>query len=129
MIAGGASLTDVLANLCSAIDAQSPDIISTVMLLDPDGKRLWPTASARMPTTFIQAFSPAQVGQNMGACGTAAFRKARVIISDIAEAALAESKGRVAGPWGAAARLGIPRQTLGSKIKALHIEKQRFRAP
>jgi formate hydrogenlyase transcriptional activator len=45
------------------------------------------------------------------------------------EAALAESKGRVAGPWVAAARLGIPRQTLDSKIKALHIEKQRFRAP
>jgi formate hydrogenlyase transcriptional activator len=39
------------------------------------------------------------------------------------EAALAESKGRVSGPRGAAARLGIPRQTLESKIKALRIEK------
>jgi formate hydrogenlyase transcriptional activator len=44
------------------------------------------------------------------------------------EAALAESRGRIAGPWGAAAKLGIPRQTLDSKIKALRIEKQRFRA-
>jgi formate hydrogenlyase transcriptional activator len=39
------------------------------------------------------------------------------------EAALAESHGRVSGPGGAAARLGIPRQTLESKIRALRIDK------
>jgi DNA-binding NtrC family response regulator len=44
------------------------------------------------------------------------------------EAALAESKGRVSGPMGAAAKLGIPQSTLDSKIKALKINKQRFRA-
>ena len=35
------------------------------------------------------------------------------------EAALVESKGRVSGPFGAAARLGVPSSTLESKIKAL----------
>jgi formate hydrogenlyase transcriptional activator len=84
MITGGASLTDILAHLCSAVDAQSPDTISTVLLLDPDGQRLWPTAGPRMPSAFIQAFTPAQVGPNRGACGTAASRRERVIISDIA---------------------------------------------
>jgi len=39
------------------------------------------------------------------------------------EAALAEAHGRISGPRGAAAKLGIPRQTLESKIKALHIDK------
>jgi formate hydrogenlyase transcriptional activator len=39
------------------------------------------------------------------------------------EAALAETHGRISGPQGAAARLGIPRQTLESKIKALRIKK------
>ena len=43
------------------------------------------------------------------------------------EAALAESKGRVAGPSGAATKLGIPPSTLESKIKALKIKKNRFR--
>jgi len=42
------------------------------------------------------------------------------------EAALAQSKGKVAGPRGAAARLGIPPSTLESKIKQLSIEKRRF---
>ncbi len=43
------------------------------------------------------------------------------------EAALAESRGRVSGPSGAAAKLGIPQSTLDSKIKSLKIDKQRFR--
>jgi formate hydrogenlyase transcriptional activator len=43
------------------------------------------------------------------------------------EAALAESNGRVSGPGGAAVKLGIPQSTLDSKIKALRINKQRFR--
>ena len=43
------------------------------------------------------------------------------------ETALAESKGRVSGPLGAAAKLGIPQSTLDSKIKALKIDKYRFR--
>jgi len=45
------------------------------------------------------------------------------------EAALAESGGRVAGPSGAAARLGVPPSTLDSKIRALGIGKHRFRGP
>jgi formate hydrogenlyase transcriptional activator len=44
------------------------------------------------------------------------------------EAALAETKGRIAGPRGAAARLRIPAFTLESKIRALKIDKFRFRS-
>ena len=45
---------------------------------------------------------------------------------EIIETALVESKGKVAGPEGAAAKLGIPRSTLDSKIKQLGIKKHRF---
>jgi PAS domain S-box-containing protein len=45
---------------------------------------------------------------------------------EIIETALAESKGKVAGPEGAAAKLGIPRSTLDSKIKQLRIKKYKF---
>src|SRR2546427_3643504 len=47
---------------------------------------------------------------------------------DMIEAALKESRGRVSGPTGAAAKLGIPRSTLESKIRTLKIDKNRFRA-
>jgi DNA-binding NtrC family response regulator len=46
---------------------------------------------------------------------------------ELIEAALAESNGKVSGPLGAAARLGIPQSTLDSKIKSLKINKHRFR--
>jgi formate hydrogenlyase transcriptional activator len=45
------------------------------------------------------------------------------------EAALRECGGRVYGPIGAAAKLGIPRTTLESKIKSLKIDKNRLRGP
>jgi formate hydrogenlyase transcriptional activator len=47
---------------------------------------------------------------------------------DAVEAALAESGGRVSGPKGAAAKLGIPTSTLDSKIKRLGIDKYRFKS-
>jgi transcriptional regulator with GAF, ATPase, and Fis domain len=46
---------------------------------------------------------------------------------EIIEAALSECRGRVAGPNGAAAKLGIPPSTLESRIKALKIRKSRFK--
>jgi formate hydrogenlyase transcriptional activator len=48
---------------------------------------------------------------------------------EMIEAALAESHGRIAGPSGAAAKLGIPRQTLESKIKRLGIDKYGQKRP
>jgi formate hydrogenlyase transcriptional activator len=48
---------------------------------------------------------------------------------EMIEAALAESQGRISGPAGAAAKLGLPARTLDSKIKRLKINKYRFKAP
>ena len=45
---------------------------------------------------------------------------------EMIETALAECNGKVAGPEGAAAKLGIPRSTLDSKIKQLKIRKHKF---
>jgi len=46
---------------------------------------------------------------------------------EIIEAALAETRGRVSGPSGAAARLGISPSTLDHRIKALKINKRQFK--
>jgi len=46
---------------------------------------------------------------------------------ELIESALRESRGKTSGPSGAATRLGIPRQTLDSRIKALGIDKYRFK--
>jgi formate hydrogenlyase transcriptional activator len=48
---------------------------------------------------------------------------------EMIEAALAETHGRISGPTGAAAKLGIPRQTLESKIRRLGIDKYGQKRP
>jgi PAS domain S-box-containing protein len=57
------------------------------------------------------------------------FRMAGAEVRAMIEAALAETRGRVSGPSGAAAKLGIPASTLESKIRALKISKDRFKVP
>ena len=47
---------------------------------------------------------------------------------EMIENALTQSRGRVSGPLGAAARLGLPRSTLESRIKSLNINKHRFQS-
>jgi PAS domain S-box-containing protein len=83
MIAGGVRLPEVLEELCRAMDALTPGVVSTVLLMDPDGQRLWPGAGPRFPAALKPAISPWPVGPGRGACGTAAFLKERVVISDV----------------------------------------------
>jgi formate hydrogenlyase transcriptional activator len=84
MVANGSSLAAILEDLCCTIDAQTPGIISSVMLMDPDGMRLRPAPAKRLPSGWIDAINPAPIGPCVGSCGTAAFLKKRVIVSDIA---------------------------------------------
>jgi len=55
MIAAGAPLADILAEVCTAINAQAPGITSTVLLMDEDGKRLWPAAGPAVPKDWARA--------------------------------------------------------------------------
>ena len=84
MIANGARLADILESLCHTIDAQAGNIISAVMLLDTDGAHLSPVAAPRLPEGWIEDITPLKVGPGIGSCGSAAFLKQRVIVSDIA---------------------------------------------
>jgi DNA-binding NtrC family response regulator len=58
---------------------------------------------------------------------TPLFRRSPTEDRQIIGAALAEARGRVSGPSGAAAKLGIPASTLESKIRSMNINKYRFK--
>ena len=83
MIAGGVALPEVLDELCRTIDVLTPGVVSTVLLMDPDGKRLWPGGGPAFPAALKPAINPWMIGPRRGACGTAAFLKERVIIADV----------------------------------------------
>jgi formate hydrogenlyase transcriptional activator len=72
---------------------------------------------------WLQREAPLRVGP-AGSLVAACAEHERALI----EAALSACRGRVSGPAGAAAKLGLPRQTLESKIKALGIDTQRFKS-
>src|SRR5260221_4318427 len=84
MIANGASLVDILERLCDTVDAQASNIKSAVMLMDTDGVHLRPAAAPRLPKGWVEAITPLKIGPTVGSCGSAAFMKERVIVSDIA---------------------------------------------
>jgi PAS domain S-box-containing protein len=84
MIVNGAGLTEILEELCNAIDSQSSGAIATVLLMDSDGKRLRPAAGPRVPKAWTQVITPLEIGPCVGSCGAAAFLKKRVITTDIA---------------------------------------------
>jgi PAS domain S-box-containing protein len=84
MITEGASLTDVLNHVCTSIDRQISPSVTTIMLMDPDGKRLWKGGGPRVPHEWISRIIPVPVAFEAGLCGTAAFLRARVIVPDVA---------------------------------------------
>ena len=84
MIASGACLADILERLCETVDAQASNIKSAVMLMDTDGMHLRTAAGPRLANGWIDAITPLEIGPTVGSCGSAAFMKQRVIVSDIA---------------------------------------------
>src|SRR4029077_6430245 len=94
------------------IDALDPNVVSSVLLADPDGQRLWPKAGRWIPEDYKQLITPLSIAPSMGACGTAAFRKERVISADIATDPLwsgpAEQCRRIALQHGFRAAWSVP---------------------
>jgi PAS domain S-box-containing protein len=84
MIADGASLRDVLDHLCSSIDVQVSASVTTILLMDTDGKRLWHAGGRLVPREWLPVISPLPVALEAGLCGTAAFLKKRVVVTDVA---------------------------------------------
>jgi formate hydrogenlyase transcriptional activator len=83
MMANGASLSEVLNDLCASIDAHSPPVISMVCLLS--GEWLSPCAGPHVSATFKAAITPWRIGPDRASCGAAAFIKQRVIVPDISK--------------------------------------------
>jgi PAS domain S-box-containing protein len=84
MIADGASLNDILNHVCTSMDLLVAPSMTTILLMDPDGKRLWHTAGPRVPREWVPIISPLQVAIEAGLCGTAAFLKERIVVPDVA---------------------------------------------
>lgn len=83
LIARGEALSEVLSALVRSIEAEQPDMLCSILLLDEQGKHLHTGAAPSLPDFYNQAIDGIVIGEGRGSCGTAAFRKQRVIVSNI----------------------------------------------
>lgn len=84
MIAVGAHLPEVLTALVRLIEAQSPGMLGSILLLDEDGVHVRHGAAPSLPPEYVAAVDGEPIGPCAGSCGTAAYRKEPVIVEDIA---------------------------------------------
>ncbi|WP_445241243.1 PAS domain S-box protein [Microcoleus vaginatus] len=108
MIAKGASLGDTLNTLVEIIEQQSRDIIGSILLLAPDGKHLLHGAAPNLPDSYNAAIHGRAIGPDVGSCGTAAFTRQQVIVTDIASDPLWENYRDLALSFGLRACLSTP---------------------
>jgi len=83
MIAEGRPLGETLDALLRVIEAESPGMPCSILLLDDDGVHVRHGAAPSLPEGYIHAIDGSAIGPRAGSCGTAAFRREQVIVEDI----------------------------------------------
>ena len=84
VVAAGAPLDKSLTMLTRFVEEQSKDVLASILLLDPDGRRLRHGAAPSLPAAYTRAIDGVEIGPEVGSCGTAAYRRETVVVSDIA---------------------------------------------
>jgi signal transduction histidine kinase len=83
MIAANAPLGEILKQLVLLIEAQSPEMLCSVLLLSDDGNHIRHGAAPSLPEKYVKAIDGAPIGPKNGSCGTAMYRGKPVIVTDI----------------------------------------------
>jgi len=109
-------LAEILEALCTGIEKEHAGLLCSVLLLDADGMTLRTGAAPSLPQEYCQAINGARVGPSVGSCGTAVFRKALVVVSDIATDPLWLDYRHLALPHGLRACWSTPISVPGGAV-------------
>ena len=77
-------LAEILEDVVMAIQRLEPAMTASILLLDDQGKHLHHGAAPDLPAEYCQLIDGSAIGPVAGSCGTAAYRKEQVIVTDIA---------------------------------------------
>jgi two-component system, cell cycle sensor histidine kinase and response regulator CckA len=108
MMALGAPLSDVLDRLMRLNEARFEGLLASILLLDPEGKRLRHAAAPSLPAAYMRAVDGTPIGPSVGSCGSAAYRKEMVIVTDIQTDPLWAPYKYLAEPYGLRACWSTP---------------------
>ncbi|KQV91362.1 hypothetical protein ASD15_04860 [Massilia sp. Root351] len=117
MIARAEPLDGILAACCRLFDEVAEDAVSSVLLMDEGGTLLRPGSAPNMPPDFMVALEgSALIGPGEGSCGTAAWRREPVFVSDIASDPLWDKYRRLPLEYGLRACWSMPILSSAGKV-------------
>src|SRR3954454_9467533 len=127
MIDEAAPLNDILARLLLMIEAQTPEVVGSILLLSEDGNHVKHAVAPSLPQNYVSVIDGNPIGPKHGSCGTAMWRGKPVIVSDIATDPLWDEYRNFAWAIGMAACWSTP--ILSSKGKVLGSFAMYYREP
>jgi len=77
------ALSQTVNELLKGIEEIFPDMICSVLEVDGAQDKLYHLAAPRLPEEYCKAIDGTSIGPNAGSCGTAAYHRSQVIVSDI----------------------------------------------
>jgi formate hydrogenlyase transcriptional activator len=129
MTATDVALERILNFLCLFIEEQRSGTLASVLLLNPDGVYLCFAAGPSIPNEWKQQMERLPIGPCAGSCGTAAFTRSPVIVSDIATDPLWEVPEHRASALKHGLRASWSSPVLSSKGKVLGTFCMYYREP
>jgi GAF domain-containing protein len=124
------ALTRSLEELVRLLERMSPDMRGSVLMLGDDGTSMYHAAGPNLPKSYLDAIDGAQIGPVAGSCGTAAYRRERVIVENIATDPLWAPYRALAMRYGLAACWSTPIVDLeGSVLGTFAMYYEKPRAP
>jgi two-component system, cell cycle sensor histidine kinase and response regulator CckA len=127
MIETGAPVIGILSDLVLMIEAQSPEMLCSILLLSVDGNHVQHAVAPSLPENYVKVIDGSPIGPKHGSCGTAMFRGKPVIVTDIATDPLWDEYRNFAWAIGMAACWSTP--ILSSKGKVLGSFAMYYRDP
>jgi PAS domain S-box-containing protein len=125
-----AALERSLEELVRLLERMSPEMRGSVLMLGEDGVSMYHAAGPSLPTSYLDAIDGAPIGPVAGSCGTAAYRRERVIVENISTDPLWEPYRSLAMRFGLAACWSTPIVDLeGSVLGTFAMYYDKPRAP
>jgi GAF domain-containing protein len=116
MIAANAPLGEILTILVLLMEAQSPEMLCSVLLLSDDGDHIRHGAAPSLPEEYVKGIDGAPIGPKNGSCGTAMWRGKPVIVTDVLADPLWEDYRDLASASGLRACWSTPILTKHGKV-------------
>ena len=122
-----AALSELLLAVEDSVDGE---LLASVLLLSPDGKRVLHGAAPSLPKAYCEAIHGLPIGPKAGSCGTVAYVGHAIFVTDIATDPLWENYRHLALPHGLRACWSTPiRDERGRLIGTFAVYYREPRAP